>query len=131
MHNTKKISKDYYWVGASDRRLELFENVMPITKGVSYNSYLLIDEKTVLLDTADASVSRQFLENVKYVLNGRSLDYLIVNHMEPDHSANVMQFMKTFPKRTFDVGIAEEHAVTFAAGLAAMAFSGFSGMKFN
>ena len=97
MHNTRKISKDYYWVGASDRRLELFENVMPITKGVSYNSYLLIDEKTVLLDTADASVSRQFLENVKYVLNGRSLDYLIVNHMEPDHCSVIEDIVLRYP----------------------------------
>lgn len=97
MHNTRKISKDYYWVGASDRRLELFENVMPITKGVSYNSYLLIDEKTILLDTADASVSRQFLENVKYVLNGRSLDYLIVNHMEPDHCSVIEDIVLRYP----------------------------------
>ncbi|MED9963144.1 MAG: FprA family A-type flavoprotein, partial [Bacteroidales bacterium] len=81
MHNARKITNDYYWVGGSDRRLALFENVMPIPRGVSYNAYLLMDEdKTVLLDTADASISYQFFENVKYVLNGRSLDYLVVNH---------------------------------------------------
>lgn len=97
MHNTRKISRDYYWVGASDRRLELFENVMPITKGVSYNSYLLMDEKTVLLDTADSSVSRQFLENVHYVLNGRALDYLIVNHMEPDHCSIIEDIVLRYP----------------------------------
>ena len=97
MHNTRKISRDYYWVGASDRRLELFENVMPITKGVSYNSYLLMDEKTVLLDTADSSVSRQFLENVQYVLNGRVLDYLIVNHMEPDHCSIIEDIVLRYP----------------------------------
>lgn len=97
MHNTRKISRDYYWVGASDRRLELFENVMPITKGVSYNSYLLMDEKTVLLDTADSSVSRQFLENVQYVLNGRVLDYLIVNHMEPDHCSVIEDIVLRYP----------------------------------
>ena len=97
MHNTRKISRDYYWVGASDRRLELFENVMPITKGVSYNSYLLMDEKTVLLDTADSSVSRQFLENVQYVLNGRALDYLIVNHMEPDHCSIIEDIVLRHP----------------------------------
>ena len=65
MHNTRIIAKDYHWVGGSDRRLALFENVMPIPRGVSYNAYLLVDEdKTVLLDTADASISQQFFENV-------------------------------------------------------------------
>jgi flavorubredoxin len=70
---------------------------MPITKGVSYNSYLLMDEKTVLLDTADSSVSRQFLENVHYVLNGRALDYLIVNHMEPDHCSIIEDIVLRYP----------------------------------
>ena len=85
MYCVKKMTEDLYWVGASDRRLALFENVYPISRGVSYNSYLLLDEKTVLLDTADSSVSGIFFENVEHVLNGRPLDYLIVNHMEPDH----------------------------------------------
>ena len=97
MYNTRKITKDIYWVGASDRRLELFENIMPITKGVSYNSYLIMDDKTVLLDTADASVSRQFIENVQHVLGGRSLDYLIVNHMEPDHCAVIEDIVLRHP----------------------------------
>lgn len=87
MYCVKKMTEDLYWVGASDRRLALFENVYPISRGVSYNSYLLLDEKTVLLDTADSSVSGIFFENVEHVLNGRPLDYLIVNHMEPDHCA--------------------------------------------
>ena len=87
MYCTKKVTKDLYWVGASDRRLALFENMYPIPRGVSYNSYVLLDEKTVLLDTVDRSVSGQFLENLEHVLAGRSLDYLIVNHMEPDHCA--------------------------------------------
>ena len=97
MYNTRNITKDIYWVGASDRRLELFENIMPITKGVSYNSYLIMDDKTVLLDTADASVSRQFIENVQHVLGGRSLDYLIVNHMEPDHCAVIEDIVLRHP----------------------------------
>ena len=97
MYNTRNITKDIYWVGASDRRLELFENIMPITKGVSYNSYLIVDDKTVLLDTADASVSRQFIENVQHVLGGRSLDYLIVNHMEPDHCAVIEDIVLRHP----------------------------------
>ena len=97
MYNTRNITKDIYWVGASDRRLELFENIMPITKGVSYNSYLIMDDKTVLLDTADASVSRHFIENVQHVLGGRSLDYLIVNHMEPDHCAVIEDIVLRHP----------------------------------
>ena len=97
MHNVRKINKDYYWVGASDRRLELFENIMPLTKGVSYNSYLLLDDKTVLFDTADSTVSRQFIENVQYILNGRSLDYLIVNHMEPDHCSVIEDIVLRHP----------------------------------
>ena len=85
MHQARNIIDDIYYVGASDRRLHLFENVYPIPNGVSYNSYLVMDEKTVLLDTVDASVSKAFFENVENVLNGRPLDYVIVNHMEPDH----------------------------------------------
>ena len=90
MYCTKKVTEDLYWVGASDRRLALFENMYPIPRGVSYNSYVLLDENTVLLDTVDRSVSGQFLENLEHVLAGRSLDYLIVNHMEPDHCALIL-----------------------------------------
>ena len=68
MYCTKKVTEDLYWVGASDRRLALFENMYPIPRGVSYNSYVLLDEKTVLLDTVDRSVSGQFLENLEHVL---------------------------------------------------------------
>ena len=85
MHCVRKVTEDLYWVGSNDRRLELFENIFPIQKGVSYNSYLLLDEKTVLFDTVDSAVGRQFLENIAAVLNGRTLDYLVINHMEPDH----------------------------------------------
>ena len=83
MYCVKKMTEDLYWVGGRDRRLALFENVYPISRGVSYNAYLLLDEKTVLLDTVDKSVSGIFFENVAHVLAGRPLDYLIVNHMEP------------------------------------------------
>ena len=87
MYCVKKMTDDLYWVGGSDRRLALFENVYPIPNGVSYNAYLLLDEKTVLLDTVDRSIADLFFENVAHVLNGRKLDYVIVNHMEPDHCA--------------------------------------------
>ena len=89
MYCVKKMTEDLYWVGASERRLNLFENAYPLTNGVSYNSYLLLDEKTVLIDTVDKSVSGLFFENVDHVLAGRKLDYLIVQHMEPDHAATI------------------------------------------
>lgn len=97
MQCTKKIKDDLFWVGSSDRRLALFENAYPIPRGVSYNSYVLLDEKTVMFDTADKAVSEQFFENVEYVLNGRPLDYLIVNHMEPDHCANIAEVVLRYP----------------------------------
>lgn len=97
MYNTKKIADDLFWVGANDRRLSVFEGVYPVPTGVSYNSYLLMDEKTVLLDTADKSVTHQFMENVAHVLGERSLDYLVINHMEPDHCAEIPCIVRKYP----------------------------------
>ena len=85
MFCTRKITETIHWVGGNDRRLALFENLFPVPNGVSYNSYVILDEKTALMDTADPSIRTQFLENVAHVLDGRPLDYLVVNHMEPDH----------------------------------------------
>lgn len=98
MQLSRKIAEDTYYVGSSDRRLELFENIYPIERGVSYNSYMVMDEKTVLLDTVDHSVSRQFMENVRYVLDGRKLDYLIVNHVEPDHLSSIDSIVREYPE---------------------------------
>lgn len=98
MYNVRKVTEDIVWVGASDRRLALFENIFPIPRGVSYNSYVLLDEKTVLLDTVDASVAGQFFENLEHVLDGRKLDYLIVNHMEPDHCAMIGDLVCRYPE---------------------------------
>ena len=84
MFCTRKVSENIHWVGGSDRRLALFENIFPISRGVSYNSYVITDEKTAVIDTADSSISEQFIENVMHVLNGRELDYIVINHMEPD-----------------------------------------------
>lgn len=98
MYNCRKLLPDLYWVGANDRRLALFENLFPIPRGVSYNAYLLLDEKTVLLDTVDHAVSRVFLENVEHLLNGRGLDYVIVNHMEPDHCATLQALLARWPE---------------------------------
>nr|WP_027870524.1 FprA family A-type flavoprotein [[Eubacterium] cellulosolvens] len=98
MYNTRKITDDLYWVGASDRRLALFENVYPIPDGISYNSYLLMDEKTVLIDTVDNAIGERFFENVGHVLGGRKLDYIIVNHVEPDHSATLQHTLTLYPE---------------------------------
>ncbi len=98
MYCTRKITDDLYYVGASEKRLERFENLFPLENGVSYNSYLFLDEKTCLLDTVDSSVSRQFIENVEHVLNGRKLDYLIIHHMEPDHCANIEEILLRHPE---------------------------------
>ena len=82
---TRQITKNITWVGGSDRRLALFENIFPLEHGVTYNSYLINDTKTALIDSVDSSVAREFLENVQKTLAGRPLDYLVINHMEPDH----------------------------------------------
>ena len=111
MYCTRNVSDSVVWVGASDRRLALFENLFPIPRGVSYNSYLILDEKTALLDTTDASVTRQYLENVSHSLNGKPLDYLIINHMEPDHCANIAELLLRYPHLTL-VGNAKTFALT-------------------
>lgn len=100
MQNIQYITKDLVYVGVSDRRTALFENVYPIPRGVSYNSYLLLDEKTALLDTVDASAGEQFFENVAAALAGRQLDYIIVNHMEPDHAATLADLLLRHPEAT-------------------------------
>ena len=100
MHNTRNIQEDIIYLGANDRRLALFENHYPIPRGVSYNAYLVLDEKTVLLDTADAAVADQFFDNLAYGLNGRPLDYIIVNHMEPDHCASLGRLLEVYPQTT-------------------------------
>lgn len=97
MHCVRKVTEDLFWVGGNDKRLHLFENIHPIEDGVSYNSYMLLDEKTVLFDTADWSVGRQFIENVEYVLGGRKLDYMVINHMEPDHCASMEEIIIRYP----------------------------------
>src|SRR5471030_522824 len=97
MYCVRKLTDDLYWVGGNDHRLSLFENIHPIPRGVSYNSYVLLDEKTVLFDTVDWSICRQFIENVNGVLNGRTLDYMVINHMEPDHAACIEEIVLRYP----------------------------------
>ena len=98
MYCVRNITEDLYWVGANDHRTYLFENIHPIPRGVSYNSYLLLDEKSVLFDTVDWSVSRQLIENMEYLLEGKELDYLLINHMEPDHAATIEEVLIRNPK---------------------------------
>ena len=97
MHCTKKILDDLIWVGANDRRLAMFEGVYSVPRGVSYNSYLLLDDTTVLFDTVDKAVGKVFFENVEYALGGRHLDYVVIQHMEPDHSATLAELLLRYP----------------------------------
>lgn len=97
MYCVRNVTDDLYWVGANDHRLHLFENIHPIPRGVSYNAYLLLDENSVLFDTVDWSACRQLLENIEYLLSGKPLDYLVINHMEPDHGASIEEVLLRYP----------------------------------
>ena len=110
MYNVRKVTEDVVWIGGNDRRLALFENVFPIPQGVSYNSYVLKDKKTVLLDTADDAVSAVFFENLVHALDGRPLDYVVVNHMEPDHCALLADVVRRYPDVTL-VGNAKTFSI--------------------
>ena len=94
----REVADDIYYIGASEKRTQLFENVYPIPRGVAYNSYVILDEKTALIDTVDRSVTGQFFENLEVVLEGRTLDYLIVDHMEPDHSSAISEVLVRYPQ---------------------------------
>lgn len=98
MYCTRKVTDDLIWVGADDRRLPFFEGVYGVPDGVSYNSYLLLDEKTVLFDTVDKAVYGVFLENLEHTLAGRTLDYLVIHHMEPDHAATLELVLQRYPE---------------------------------
>ena len=97
MYCVRNITGDLYWVGANDHRLSLFENIHPIPKGVSYNSYLLLGQQTVLFDTVDWSACRQLLENIQHLLKGRPLDVLVIHHLEPDHGASMEEILLRWP----------------------------------
>ena len=100
MKNTKLVAKDTVWIGGSDRRLALFENLFPLPNGVSYNSYVVLDEKITLFDTADVSVADQYLENLHSVLGEKKPDYLVVLHMEPDHCSLLQTVLNQYPETT-------------------------------
>ena len=98
MNCTVKVTNDTIWVGGNDRRLNLFENAYPIPRGISYNAYVVLDDKNVLVDTADKAIGDLFLENIEAALNGGKLDYVIVQHMEPDHAATLVRVCERYPE---------------------------------
>lgn len=100
MHNCVRIADDLYYLGGNDRRIALFESAYPVPRGVSYNAYLLNSDKTALFDTVDSAVSDLFFENLECALNGKPLDYVIVHHMEPDHSATFGRLLERYPSVT-------------------------------
>ncbi len=97
MQCVRRVAEDLWWVGADDRHTSLFENIHPIPQGVSYNSYLLLDEKTVLFDCVDWSAAPQLVENVESLLAGRELDYIVLHHLEPDHGAGLWAVLQKWP----------------------------------
>lgn len=98
MYKLKEIADNVFYVGVNDRQKQLFENLWPLPCGVSYNSYLIIDEKTVLMDTVDACYADIFLKKIEDALQGRTLDYLVVNHMEPDHAGSIRLLRQQYPE---------------------------------
>jgi flavorubredoxin len=98
MHCVEEIKDGIYWMGCNDFRTELFERIFPIPHGVSYNSYFIDDEKTAVLDAMDKSFRDEFLEDVEFLLKGRKLDYLIINHMEPDHAGSIVALLEKHPE---------------------------------
>ena len=95
-----EITKDILYVGVNDHDVDLFEGQYVVPNGMAYNSYVIMDEKVAVMDTVDRKFGSQWLKNVKNALNGRDPDYLVVQHMEPDHSANIDNFLKTYPNAT-------------------------------
>ncbi len=105
MHNVRQIAEDTFYVGVTDNRISLFENIHPLPEGVTYNSYVILDEKTALVDTVDWNFAREFVDNIEYVLDGRDLDYIVMNHFEPDHASSFGFLMEKFPNATLVMSV--------------------------
>ena len=97
MHCAQKMTHNIYWIGSNDWTTERFENLFPIPNGVSYNSYFIDDEKTCVVDSVDAEIREEYFDNLTHLLNGRELDYIIVNHMEPDHCQTLLETLERYP----------------------------------
>ena len=95
-----KITDTIKYVGVNDHQIDLFEGQYKVPNGMAYNSYVILDEKIAVMDTVDANFTHEWLDNLDQALNGRKPDYLIVQHMEPDHAANVANFLKVYPVTT-------------------------------
>ena len=95
-----KITEDVRYVGVNDRKIDLFEGQYTVPNGMAYNSYLLLDKQTAVFDSVDARFGNEWLENIKKAADGKEIDYLIVQHMEPDHSANILNFANAYPNAT-------------------------------
>ena len=93
-----KITEDIRYIGVNDRKIDLFEGQYKVPNGMSYNSYVVLDEYIAVLDTVEGNFSEEWMKNMKIILEGRTPDYLIVQHMEPDHSANIAVFMEIYPE---------------------------------
>lgn len=98
MNNAIKIKDNIYWIGVNDRRTHIFENYWPLPKGVAYNSYVIVDEKVVVIDTVERSRMDDYLDSLQAVLQGRKVDYLIINHMEPDHTGAIKNLLCHYPR---------------------------------
>lgn len=95
-----KITDTIKYAGVNDHQVDLFEGQYKVPNGMSYNSYVILDEKVAVMDTVDANFTHEWLDNLEQILDGRKPDYLIVQHMEPDHAANVANFLKVYPDTT-------------------------------
>ena len=94
------MTNDIRYIGVNDRKIDLFEGQYVVPEGMAYNSYVILDDKIAVMDTVDRNFTHEWLDNLAAALGNRTPDYLIVQHMEPDHSANIVNFLKTYPKAT-------------------------------
>ena len=101
------LTKDVKYIGVNDHRIDLFEGQYDVPNGMAYNSYVIIDEKIAVMDTVDLGFTHEWLDNLQNAIGGRKPDYLVVQHMEPDHSANVLTFAKLYPDATIVKALAD------------------------
>ena len=97
-HRNEEYHNDIRYIGVNDHEIDLFEGQYIVPNGMAYNSYVIMDEKIAVMDTVDANFTEEWLANLNEALEGRKPDYLIIQHMEPDHSANIVEFLKSYPE---------------------------------
>ena len=121
-----EITSDIRYVGVNDHKIDLFEGQYKVPNGMSYNSYVILDRKIAVMDTVDQNFTHEWLDNIQNVLNGRVPDYLVVQHMEPDHSANIAAFLKIYEQTTV---VASEKAFTMMGNYFSMKSDASSSKK--